>query len=85
MVEYIMFAYNFFVIQFVAAFGIGTFFLAISTTKELQRILLSVNNKAKENGSQSRELCKLLSEFIQPHAAIKQLSKFKEENQGLLF
>lgn len=78
MLEYIILAYEYFIIACTLALGIGAFWFGISVTKEIQRILHSLNEKAQTNGNrnQSIRLKRLLSKFIDTHAAVKQLSTF---------
>lgn len=58
------------------ALGIGAFWIAISVTKEIQRILHSINNKSHETEIQTNEMMDLFSEYIDAHGIVKQLSIF---------
>lgn len=73
--EYIAYWYSFSVIACGLALGIGAYWLAISATKELQRVLHVINDQAQVNERQSNELNTLLfAEFIDAHGTVKQLS-----------
>lgn len=67
--EYIGFGYEYVIIACMLAFGIASFLLAMSVTKEIRRILLSINDKTQKN-----ELRTAFLDFIGAHSAIKQLS-----------
>lgn len=54
--------------------GIGAFCFAISATDEIQYVLESINDEAKASERQPSEMKILLAEFIDGHAATKQLS-----------
>lgn len=76
--EYITFGYEYFIIACTLALGIEGYWIIISATKEIQSILSSINDKSKENGNQTNDELKVLySEYIDAHAAIKQLSKLE--------
>lgn len=76
-IEYVICGYEFFIVAFTLALGIGVFWFGIAVIKELKRIIHSMNNKTKANKSQLNELKVLFSEYIHTHAAIKQLSAFQ--------
>lgn len=71
-----MVGYEYVIVACVVSHGVGSFWVAVSTTKEIRRILHKIHNKAKANKSQSNELKLLFSEFIHTHAVVKRLSKF---------
>lgn len=69
-IEYITFAYEYFVIACTWALGICAFWFAISATTELQCILHSINNKhCKPN-----ELRVFFSEYSYFHGIVLELS-----------
>lgn len=70
--EYAIFSYEYFVITCTLALCVGSYCFAIAMTKELKRILNSINVEAHDN--QSKELQTLFSEFIYTHGNVKQLS-----------
>lgn len=72
--EYVFASYEYFVIACTLALGIGAFWVAMSLTKEIKRIVHSINHKTKAKMSQSHELMHLFLEFVDAHAAVKQLS-----------
>lgn len=82
--EYTILDYELYWIACTCALGVGAFLLAISLLKEIQCILHSINNSAKVKKHQSNELKVLFSEFIQVHAATKQLSIFQNNFLYLL-
>lgn len=71
--EYITCGYEFFVIACALALGIAAFCFTTAVTKELQRILRSINDEAQAN--EKGELKILFAEFIDTYTSIKQLSK----------
>lgn len=73
-VEYTTCACEYFLGACTLALAIGTFWIAISMTKEIQQILLIINDEAKEKKIQSEQLNVLFSEFIDAHGIVKQLS-----------
>lgn len=73
-VEYIILGYEFHVVASTLAYGIGSFWFGISTIEEIKRILYSINDEAQANVHESNELKLLLSEFIDLHEILKQLS-----------
>lgn len=81
-VEYIVLAYEFFIVACTLALGIGTFWFGISITKTIQCILHAIGNQSQAN-KQSNQLKVLFSEYVHAHAEIKQLSvisiKYKEQ------
>lgn len=72
--EYIIWGYENFVVTSTLALGIGAYLFAIFATKEIQRGLHLINDKAHQNGHQSNELKILITDFIFDHGALKQLS-----------
>lgn len=74
--EYTTLAYFFFINACTLGLVNGAYWFATSTTEEIQYILHLINKKASTNEKQSNELKILFAEFIDVHAAIKQLSKF---------
>lgn len=74
--EYTTLAYFFFINACTLGLVNGAYWFAASTTEEIQYILHLINKKASTNEKQSHELKILFAEFIDVHAAIKQLSKF---------
>lgn len=75
-IECITGAYEFFTIACTLAVVIGSYWVSVSATKEIWRILHSICHKVRSNESHSNENRVLFAEFIDAHAAIKQLSKF---------
>lgn len=73
-IEYITYAYAYFLIGCTLALGIGAFWFAIGVCKEIQCILQSINDTAQANENQSTELKRLFAEFIYIHGIAKQLS-----------
>lgn len=74
--EYILIGWEYFVIACNVGLFIGMFRIAISVTKETQRILQSINDEANANttANQSNKLKILLFEHIHAHTAIKRFS-----------
>lgn len=58
--------------SFVLLFGV--YRIVMSVTKEIKRILRSINKEAKTNENRSNELKILVFEYIDVHTGIKQLS-----------
>lgn len=52
----------------------GAFWIAISMTKEIKRILHLVNDKAQAKKNQTNELMQLLSEYVDTHGISLQLT-----------
>lgn len=76
--EYIVYGYYFFVISCNVAVGVGAFWLAISASVEIQRILYLINDKSQvKQHHYSNELKTLCSECIHFHGIVEQLSIFK--------
>lgn len=74
-IEYIILGYEYLINACNIGLGIGAYWIAISTTKEIQRILRSIKYKIHAKNNQSNdELKNLFSEFIEVHAVTKQLS-----------
>lgn len=71
-----MVAYMYSMIACTVSLGIGAFLCAISGTEEIQRILKKIHDKTRTVDNHLNEMKFLLSEFIDMHAAMKQLSKF---------
>lgn len=64
-----------FVVACSLSLGIGAYWLAISGTKEIQRVLHLINDKTEPNENQRNdEMRTSLSEYIYAHAIAKQLS-----------
>lgn len=63
--EYIICGYEFFIVACTLALGIGAFWLAISVTKEIQRILCLIDEKIHANENQSTDLNILFSGFVE--------------------
>lgn len=76
--EYIIIDYECFIIACTLSFGIGACWFGASTTKEIQSILHSINDKTQTIECPTNELKILFSEFIDTHSAIKQLSTLSE-------
>lgn len=74
--EYIICGYEFYVITCVLPLALAVFWYTISITKELHRILKSIDASAQDKVTHSSELKTLFSEFIDTYASIKQLSRF---------
>lgn len=74
--EYILCGYEYFVVACTLALGIGSYWLEVSATKIIQRILHTINNKARANKNQLNELKILFKEYIDTHAIVKQLSTY---------
>lgn len=72
--EYIILGYELFMIACNFALGIGAFWFANAIIKEIQRILHSINSKAKAQKKQSNELVVLFSDYIYTHGIEKQFS-----------
>lgn len=65
--------YEFVIVACTLSLGIGGYNFAISISKEIQRILLTINNEAHAD-SRLNEIKNILSEYIHVTAAIKKLS-----------
>lgn len=72
--EYLGFGYQYSIIACTLTYGIGIFSITISVTKEIQRILHSVNHKAQAKKVQFIKLRTLIFEYIDTHGAVKQFS-----------
>lgn len=72
--EYIIVAYEYLIIACTLAFGSGAFWLAISATKEIKRIVHSVNDQIREDENRTIEMKIFIAEFIHVHGIVKQLS-----------
>lgn len=75
-IEYIICGYEFFTAACTLAVVIGSYWVAISATREIRRILHSINHKTRANKNLSNEIKVLFAEFIDAHASVKQLSEF---------
>lgn len=75
--EYIVLGYEYFIAACTLALGMGAFWVIVTINKEIRHIFYSINKKAQAKTQKSYELKVLVLEFIDAHAAIKQLSKFK--------
>lgn len=75
--EFIIVGYEFITIACTLGLGISMFWLTISTIKEIQRILHTMNQRAQANKIHSYKLWVLFSELINAQVAIKKLSKTK--------
>lgn len=60
--------------------NINTLSFILSIIKEIKRILRSINDKAHASENQTNEIKMLLSEYIDAHSAIKQLSIFQSDH-----
>lgn len=74
LIEYVIVTYEYIMITCTLSLAIGAFWFIISVTKEIQHILHSINDKAQANEDQSNEMQRLFAEYIDAHAALKQLS-----------
>lgn len=74
-ITYIIVCYAYIVIACTVTLGIGAFCYVISATKEIQRILNSINHNAHPNENHVNELKILFSEYIHAHRVAKQLSR----------
>lgn len=74
--EYITLAYTYFTVECSLALLIGSYWFAIAVTKEIRRILYSINVMTQAKESRSQEMTAIFLEFIDAYAAIKQLSMF---------
>lgn len=75
--QYIMLGYQNFTIAATVGLSIGGYWFAVSVTNELQRMLRAINDKTRaKKENQLSEMKTLLSEFVDTHVAIKQLSIF---------
>lgn len=72
--EYIIFGYAFFVAVCTWALAIGAFWLVISGTKDIQRMLKLIKINAKANKNQSNKQIDIFSEYIEFHGMVKKLS-----------
>lgn len=73
-IEYFIIAYEFLINASTLGLGIGAFWFAVSATKEIRRILNSINDTAQADGNQSFELKVLFAEYIDAHGLLIQLS-----------
>lgn len=76
-IEYITCGYEFFTVACTLSVVIGSYWVSISATKEIQHILHSINDKTRANENHPNEFGILFAEFIDAHAAVKQLSWHK--------
>lgn len=74
--EYTILGYEAFVIASILSLAIGGYWFAIEATKEFKRFapVLYSKAKAKANSNESNEFDLLMSEFIDVHGIVKQLS-----------
>lgn len=73
--EYIFFGYEYLIVASTVALGIGAFWFAVSITKEFQGVLQrSINDNVQVDAVQKSELKVFISEFIDAHVLLKQLS-----------
>lgn len=72
--EYAVICYELFISACNLAFAFGITSFVISTTKEIQRILHSINKDGHANKYQSTEIMDLFGEYIDSHGILKQLS-----------
>lgn len=74
--EYIMFGYSYFVSASTLGLAFGLLWIAISATKEIERIFHLINDEAQTNDGQSTELntneLNEFSELIYTHSNLKQ-------------
>lgn len=73
--EYFVLGYQFFLNSCTLGLGIGAFWFAVTATKEIRRILYSIDDETKVNGKRSKKLIGLFAEFIYAHGIVKQLSR----------
>lgn len=75
LLEYIIFGFQMLVVACSLALGIGGYWLAVSATKDIQRMLHLINDKTQPNENQTNdEMNTTFSEYINAHAIEKQLS-----------
>lgn len=74
--EYIILAYEFFVVACLVGLGIGANLLGILVIKDIQSIVQSINSEAKATKNQSNDLKILFSEHIDAQRVASQLSEF---------
>lgn len=72
--EYVLIGYQYFVAACTLSLGIGAYWIAISTTEEIRRILGSIKRDAEPNENSPNELKQMFAEYIHAHATIEQLS-----------
>lgn len=82
LIEYVIVTYEYIMITCTLGLAIGAFWFIISVTKEIQHILHSINDKAQANEDQSNEMQILFAEYIDAHAALKQLSLLSLVNKS---
>lgn len=82
--EYIILGYQLFIVACTLALGVGAFVFATSISKEIQRILHSINYEARRNERQSNGLEVLFFEYLGAHGFVKQLSMLNTHYQILL-
>lgn len=75
--EYIVLSYTYFLATCCLSHAVGVYWLVLAIIKEIRHILRSINEKAHTKKNQSNEIKTLLTEYIQTHAAVKQLSLLK--------
>lgn len=74
LVEYIIYGYEYLILSCTLGLAIGGFWLSIQTTKEIQRLLRLINDKAQTNKIQSNEFKALFAEYVHGSGTVKQLS-----------
>lgn len=72
-IQFIIVAYEFFVIACTLSLAIGAFWFAISATKEIKRIVNSIDENTEHKGGEEI-MFKEFSTFIHMHSIVKQLS-----------
>lgn len=72
-IQFIIVAYEFFVIACTLSLAIGAFWFAISSTVDIKQIVHSVDKKVKQKRSE-RKMIKEFCTFIHMHSVVKQLS-----------
>lgn len=75
LLQFIIIEYQYIILACTLSLGMGAFCCAISVTNEIRRILHIFHAKTQANEIQSNELELLLSEFINAHTVVKQLSE----------
>lgn len=73
-VEYIILAYECFVVACILALAFGGYWFVITGTEEIQCILHLIDDKSQSKKNESNELKALFAEFVDMHAFTKQLS-----------
>lgn len=73
--QYILVAYGFTFLASMVIFTVGVALFLIAVTKDIQAILKSINDAAK-NDKNRLHIAKLLIRFVQLHSDTKQLSEF---------